>query len=509
MNYAAYHNPVLKGFRPDPSFCFVGSDCYLVNSTFEYFPGVPIFHSTDLIHWNQIGACLSRESQIDLKGIQPSGGIYAPTIRYHDGTFYMITTNITSKGNFIVFTDDISGGWSEPQWIDHTGIDPSLFFDEDGKAYYCGTGNDEKGKPGIVLFEIHPKSGEILSKKKIISYGLTNKCPEGPHLYKLNGWYYLMIAEGGTEYGHMETIFRSKEIMGPYESYRENPILSNRYAINNPIQCCGHADLAQDANGNWWMVCLGIRVLPNGTLLHNLGRETFLAPVTWTEDGWPRVGADGIIRETMDGPLPQGRGKEPSVDFEDDFQAPKLSSEWTFVRNPDLTRYVTGNRKLTIKGGSETLDDFQPSLIGIRQKEFDMEAEVTLSADFRVKSAKAGMTVYYSKDNHYDFYLQQENGKQYAVLSKKIMDLEAVTGRICFGDGNSAVTLRIQAGVGDYRFSVVIHNSEVTVGTGCTAGMCTEGTKTMTFTGTFIGLFAVNTVAEFESFFLKSLRPSC
>ena len=503
MKTYAYKNPILRGFRPDPSICFVNGDYYLVNSTFEYFPGVPIFHSRDLINWKQIGACLTRESQLMLRGCKPSGGIYAPTLRYHNGRFYMITTNVTGGGNFIVYTDDIYGAWSEPLWIDHKGIDPSLLFDDDGKTYYCGTGTDKNGKQGIVLFEIDPDTGSILSDKQIISYGSGGKFPEGPHIYKINGWYYLMIAEGGTEYGHMETMFRSRNIWGPYESCPNNPILTNRNEMNTDIQCCGHADITEDENGNWWLVCLGIRKLPGGPLLHNLGRETFLAPVTWTSDGWPQVGDMGVIRETMEGPLPKGETVRQSSDFSDDFTRPQLAPEWTFLRNPRMERYKTGDGKLVIEGSRETLSDFEPSFIGVRQTEFDMTAQVTVSAKLESGNSKAGITVYYSKDNHYDLYIERKEGRLWAVLSRRIMDLESVTGRVLLPDEPEMVTLLVETSAKEYLFRVIGSEGTVTVGAGCTAGVCTEGTMTMTFTGTFIGLFATDTVAEFRSFSLK------
>ena len=247
---SSYKNPIITGFNPDPSIVCVGEDYYLCTSSFEYFPGVPLYHSRNLINWQLIGYCLDRESQLDLKNSPSSMGVYAPTIRYYKGTYYMITTNIThainggKTGNLIVKTTDISGEWSDPVWIEHEGIDPSLYF-EDDKAYYCGTGHDEKGD-AIVLFEVDVDSGEILSDKKVISRGCGGKCPEGPHIYKINDWYYLMIAEGGTEYGHMVTMQRSKSIYGPYEKCPYNPILSNRNYGSEAIQCSGHADLFED-----------------------------------------------------------------------------------------------------------------------------------------------------------------------------------------------------------------------------------------------------------------------
>ena len=253
-----FRNPIIPGYNPDPSITRVGDTFYLVNSSFEFFPGVPIRESKNLVNWAFTGYVLDRESQLPLDGSRPSGGIFAPTIRYHDGMFYMITTNVnlmpTGHPNFIVHAEDPAGPWSEPAWISQVGIDPSIFFDDDGSCWYTGTGDDGNGRQGIVCFKLDPMTGEILSDKKIISHGSGGKCPEGPHLYKKDGWYYLMLAEGGTEFGHMETIGRSRTIDGPYEFCPNGPILTARDDNGNgsPIQCTGHADIVDDANGNWW-----------------------------------------------------------------------------------------------------------------------------------------------------------------------------------------------------------------------------------------------------------------
>ena len=191
-----YKNPVIPGCHPDPSICKAGEDYYLVNSSFEYFPGVPLFHSRDLVNWEQVGHVLNRESQLKIKGGNMWGGIYAPTIRYNDGTFYMITTNTSDRGNFLVYTDNPYGEWSDPVWIRQGGIDPSLYF-EDGRCYMVSNPDG-----AIWLCEINPKTGEQLSESKRIWGGTGGRYPEGPHIYKRNGWYYLMISEGGTEYGH-------------------------------------------------------------------------------------------------------------------------------------------------------------------------------------------------------------------------------------------------------------------------------------------------------------------
>ncbi|GMK39127.1 hypothetical protein PCCS19_21810 [Paenibacillus sp. CCS19] len=261
-----YTNPVILGFHPDPSVCRVGEDYYLVTSSFDYFPGIPIFHSRDLINWRQLGHVLTRESQLPLKGMLPAGwsqGIYAPTIRHHDGRFYVITTNISIQKSFYVWAERPEGPWSEPIYLEGWGgVDPSLLFDEGGKVYLTGTSNFYGEAVGIYQAELDVENGKLVSERRLIWEGTGGSHPEGPHLYRINDWYYLMVAEGGTEYGHMETIARSRSPYGPFESNPHNPILSNR-STPKPIQATGHADLIQAADGSWWCVFLGIRPIAN------------------------------------------------------------------------------------------------------------------------------------------------------------------------------------------------------------------------------------------------------
>ncbi|MFQ9094250.1 MAG: glycoside hydrolase family 43 protein [Ruminococcus sp.] len=263
-----YQNPILPGFHPDPSICRVGDDFYLVTSSFEYFPGLPIYHSRDLVHWEQIGHCLTRDSQVHLVTGAPNClNIYAPTIRYHDGLFYVIVTNVTgdNHGNFIITAKDPAGEWSDPIALPFPGIDPSLFFDEDGKVYYLGTDG------GIYLSEMDITTGAAIGETHRLWQGTANN-PEGPHLYKIDGMYYLLLAQGGTELCHMAVLARSESILGPYEPCPHNPVLTN-IGQSLAIKAAGHADLVEDAEGNWWAVCLGIRPLAY-PFRHNLGRET-------------------------------------------------------------------------------------------------------------------------------------------------------------------------------------------------------------------------------------------
>ena len=253
-----------------------------------------MFHSRDLVNWTQVGHCLSRRSQLDLVNVPASKGIYAPTIRYHDGVFYMVTTNTRKCGNFYVYTTDPAGEWSEPILVDEGGISASLFFDDDGKSYFISNARgEENGHNGMLLGEIDLKTGK-LSNVHPVWGGTGGSSPEAPHIYKINGWYYQMIAEGGTELGHMATIARSRSLYGPYESCPYNPILTHSNQKGKEIQATGHADLVQAPDGSWWAVFLAYR--QTHQYFHHLGRETFLAPVVWDEAGWPVVGNEGRIR---------------------------------------------------------------------------------------------------------------------------------------------------------------------------------------------------------------------
>lgn len=497
MPLQKYKNPVLRGFNPDPSICRVGGDYYLVTSSFEFYPGVPVYHSRNLVHWELISYCLTRDSQLNLKKSPCSGGIYAPTLRYRDGIFYMVTTNVSHGGNFIVHTEDIRGEWSDPCWVDQKGIDPSLLFEDDGRALFCSTLNSN-GRQCIALCEVNPLTGERLTETVPICYGSGAKHPEAPHLYKIEDYYYLMMAEGGTEYGHMETIFRSRSPYGPYEACPHNPILTHRDFSGSPIQAAGHADLVEDACGNWWMVCLGIRPLPTGVLLHNLGRETFLAPVVWDRNGWPVVGSNGRIAQEMEGSLP-APALETDSHFEDRFDTGEMKLEWNFVRNPRRENYSLENGRLKLSAGEEDLNDSFPTFAGVRQKEFNACARTRVSLGITGKAPKAGLSAFYNKDYHYELYVAREGEKHFVVLSKKVHDLECVAKKVEIPK-TDAVDLSIQAGAQDYSFTYSLGDGWLEAGTGKAAGLCTEGTMTMTFTGVYLGVFASGTEAYFEYF---------
>ncbi|MDU0300755.1 glycoside hydrolase family 43 protein, partial [Streptomyces sp. PAL114] len=286
MSEHLYDNPVISGFHPDPSVCRVGDDYYLVCSSFEYVPGLPLFHSKDLVHWEQIGNVLDRPGQLPLPlpGAKASGGLYAPTIRHHDGRFWVVDTNIDGGGNFVVWAERPEGPWSDPVWLALDGIDPDLAWEEDGTCWCAFSGP----AGGINIARIDPAGGKVLEGPVPTWSGSGLKFPEAPHLYRVGGWWYLLIAEGGTERGHAVSVARARSPRGPWEAAPGNPLLSHA-GTARPVQNTGHADLVEAPDGSWWMVLLGVR--PRGFTpdVHVLGRETFLTPVEWDADGWPVV----------------------------------------------------------------------------------------------------------------------------------------------------------------------------------------------------------------------------
>ena len=340
-----YQNPIIPGFYSDPSVCRVGGDYYIITSTFEYFPGVPVFHSKDLVHWEQIGHCIHRKEQLP-KGVN----IFAATIRHHEGTFYMITTNLTGRsGNFYVTATNPAGPWSDPVFIKAPGIDPDLFFDDDGKAYVISS--------PFMLFEIDLETGEFLTEGRKVWNGTGGRWSEAPHIYKKDGYYYLMAAGGGTEDAHSETIARSHSVWGPYTDNPANPILAHANAAGqgNPIQGVGHADIIQAHDDSWWMVFHGYRTVSD-KVHHILGRETCLAPVAWPKNGWPVVNGNGTARVDMTCPtLPLKPFPAESGLLE--FDTEKLPLDWNYTQLPVEDNFSLTERKgyFRLKGAAEVL----------------------------------------------------------------------------------------------------------------------------------------------------------
>ncbi|WP_033261199.1 glycoside hydrolase family 43 protein [Amycolatopsis vancoresmycina] len=304
--------PIVPGFHPDPSICRVGDTYYLANSSFEYVPGVPIRRSTDLVSWDLVGHALTRPSQLPPSEGAANTGIYAPTLRHHDGRFYLVTTNILHGGHLIVTAEDPAGPWSDPVQVAGTdGIDPDLCWDEAGVCHLTWA---SFRLPGIASVPIDPATGSMLAAPRPLWNGTGLAAPEGPHLYRIEGWWYLLLAEGGTERGHAITIARARALEGPYEAAPSNPILTHR-STTHRVQNTGHGDLVECPDGSWAMVYLGVRPRGKTPQFHVNGRETFLAGVDWV-NGWPVVAEDRFAVPQQDN------------SFSDGFPTPELHPRW-------------------------------------------------------------------------------------------------------------------------------------------------------------------------------------
>ncbi len=488
--HTAYQNPVITGFYPDPSICRVSDDYYLVTSSFEYFPGVPIFHSKDLVHWNQIGYCLTRKSQLPLDKVRASGGIYAPTIRYHKGTFYMVTTNVDGGGNFYVTAKNPAGPWSEPVWLDRDGMDPSLFFDDDGKVYY--TRHEGQGDGYIAQKMLNLETGKLEGDLKKVWDGTGGIWAEGPHLYKIKGKYYLMISEGGTSYDHAVTIARSDSPWGPFEADPNNPILTHCNRPKHPIQALGHADLVETPDG-WWLVCLGIR--PKGGRFHHIGRETFLAPVTWSDENWPVVNGNGTLELTLPAPkLPQHTFEEPPA--RDDFDGDKLALQWNFLRNPYEDDFSLTARPgyLRLNGSAVTFNDQDsPAFVGRRQTDFNCVASTLLEFDPNSENEEAGLVARAFDRFHYEIGITLKDGIRKAFFRKVVRG--EITDPVKYVDVQPGpVILSIKALPLSYEFSCQSSTgARKVLGTALTKDLSVEiigFERGMCFTGVYFGMYA-------------------
>jgi xylan 1,4-beta-xylosidase len=482
-NPGTYRNPVIPGFHPDPSVCRVGEDYYLVTSSFEYFPGVPIFHSKDLVHWRQIGHVLTRKSQLDVSRAGSSGGVYAATIRYHDGTFYMITTNTSGNGNFYVTAKDPAGPWSDPVWVDRNVFDPSLFFDDDGKVYYTRRADRELG--GTQQAGIDIRTGKLLAPLKKIADGFVSTDQEGPHLYKISGMYYLMPAEGGSRFTHMETIGRSANPWGPFEPCPWNPILANHDGWNE-VRTTGHADLFQDHAGNWWMVHLATRH-PNYGAMSVMGRETFLLPVTW-KNGWPVVNGNGRSRIDVEAPLlpPHPFDPEPA---RDEFDKPSLRFCWNFLRNPTDGSWSLTEKPgvLRLRGNVMNLDSIaSPAFVGRRQEHVACSASAGLFFKPRAENEEAGLSCYMRDRYHYDVFRTVRAGKSVVVVRKTVADIRTETAfRPVKSDG---IVLQITADQYNYHLGIVENGKFIEMDHASCQAVATETAQV--WTGMFFAMYA-------------------
>ena len=448
-----FSNPIIRGGYPDPSICKVGDTFYLVNSSFEYFPGLPIHKSKDLINWELIGYGLDRESQVSSKvnliDVQSNGGIHAPTIRYHDGVFYIITTNVyfdvdkqkADMINFIITADNPSGPWSDPIHIlGAPGIDPDLFFDDDGRVWYVGNQMPKNpnfnGEGEIWLQELDLNEFKLIGERHLLWRGACGgDWAEGPHMYKKDGRYYLLIAEGGTSFNHAVMVALSDNIEGPYISNPRNPIITSRHlSYDNWVNSTGHGDIIELDDGKNYMVLLGIRnEIERGS---NMGRETFLAPVNWerepfewkeTKHLWPVVAAETGRVERINEVVFSGSVQNIATSFEDKFESDNLDLKWNFRRYPiEKIFYLDKqqNRLNLICHQNQIKERSSAALLGFKQTESSFEYSTQMFFEPLNNGSEAGISIFQKDDNYINFTLIRNDDKivlqSYAVKNTEI-----------------------------------------------------------------------------------------
>jgi alpha-N-arabinofuranosidase len=511
-----FTNPILPGGYPDPSICRDGEDFYLVNSTFEYFPGLPIHHSRDLVNWTLVGYGLHRAEQVqgrnNLVDVQSDGGIHAPSIRCRDGKFFIITTNVyvpPEPGaqvqfiNFIITADDVRGPWSQPLILDGApGIDPDIFFDDDGKVWYVGTHSpDEPDFPGqgeIWLQQIDTDNWRLTGPRHLLWRGACGGVwVEGPHIYRHDGRYYLLVAEGGTSFNHAVMIAVSDRITGPYVGNDRNPILSSRHlSYDNWVNSTGHADLVQLEDGRWYMTALGIR--GDEQRRSNMGRETHLLPVIWEREpfdwkdprySWPVVSpATGRLERTYPVPF-AGTRQQRELGFVDDFDGENLKLQWNFRRLPLPETYELRGGRLRLAAGPEQIRERgRASLMGFRQTESDFNYQASMYFVPSVDGVYAGINLFQKDDNYLSALVVRKAGKYWLELTLVRPDsapeilsarnLDSYDGQIVF---------QLDSGSGRYEFSYSLDQGQrfIELHTTAASHVLSNG-----YTGAYLGIYA-------------------
>ncbi|HKB90272.1 MAG TPA: glycoside hydrolase family 43 protein [Opitutaceae bacterium] len=508
--YGMYLNPILAGFYADPSICRVGDDYYLVNSSFAYFPGVPIFKSSDLVHWTQLGHVLDRPSQLKLDGMGVSRGIFAPVLRFHDGLFYMITTMVDAGGNFFVTAKNPAGPWSEPTWLPEVdGIDPSFFFDENNRAYIINNGPPPDNHP---LYEGHRaiwiqafdlKRQCTMGPRTILVNGGVDlaKKPvwiEGPHLFKRGDWYYLISAEGGTGPDHSEVVFRSRTVTGPFVPWDQNPILTQRDLDPRrpaPVTSTGHVDFVETQTGDWWSIFLGCR--PYAGDFYNTGRETFLLPITWQE-GWPKILDKGVPVPLVHAmpKLPLATHPAPPLTgnftWRDEFEAPTLNMTWNFLRTPREAWFsLTENPgALTLHSRAATLSGRDnPSFVGRRQQHADFVSTTALRCPLAT-TASAGMVAFQNETHHFFLGVKNRGGRMEVFLECANGGEPTIVATAEVPLAEATILLKIEAHGRQYSFSYAVDPNHWKVLKSDADGTILSTQVAGGFVGTYLGLYA-------------------
>ncbi len=512
-----FRNPILRGGYPDPSIVRVGDDFYIVNSTFEYFPGLPIHHSRDLVNWTLAGHGIHDpelyRDQVNLVDVQSDGGIHAPSIRWHDALFHIITTNVYNPGdgrptrmvNFIITAEDVAGPWSEPHVIEGApGIDPDIFFDDDGKVWYVGNhGPDDPefaGQGEIWLQQLDPDNWQLIGERHFLWRGACDGTwAEGPHIYKRDGRYYLLIAEGGTSYNHAVMIAVSDEITGPYIANDRNPILTSRnLSYGNWVHSTGHADMVELADGRWYMVALGKRNDERGD--SNMGRESHLIPVEWEREPfewkdpryeWP-VAAPATGRVERSTPLPFEDAPQYRNDsFIDDFDSKTLALQWNFRRVPLPGIYSLSSREgyLRLHAHENTIRERgRAALMGVRQRGSDFQYSARMEFNPERENAEAGISLFQKDDNFLNFTVIKIEGEIRLRLSlAERGQPPAVIEQRPLGDYAGEIIFRVVSRDHKYRYEYSLDR-----GNSFTPFTETDAARLLSrgYTGAYLGLYS-------------------
>jgi alpha-N-arabinofuranosidase len=429
-----FRNPVLPGCHPDPSICRIGNDYYLATSTFATFPGIALHHSRDLVHWRPIGHAVIEPGHLPYAGLGISRGLFAPALSHHNGRCYLVCTMVGGGDNFVITAEHPAGPWSAPQWLEFEGIDPALFFDDDGSAWILNNGAPEgppryRGHRAIWLQAFDVQALRPFGPRRVLVDGGVDPATqpiwiEGPHLYRHRGWYFLCAAEGGTAEGHSQVLLRSRHVTGPYEPWAGNPTLTQRDldgAALGAVTCTGHADLVTGPDGQWWAVFLGCRPLPAGH--HLLGRETFVLPVQWTEDDWPLILPRGqrvpLVLRAPEGVDVAGAAElaAPVAHWRDDFRGPTLAPTWLGLRAPPPVLSL-GDQGLRLRAGADGLHTLgEPAVLLHRVQHRRFTATLELAPP--PPGVRAGLVLFQSEAQHDLLWLQAQDGGLRLGLSRR------------------------------------------------------------------------------------------
>ena len=525
MKNDTYHNPIIKGGYPDPSVCRVGDDYYMVTSSFSYFPGLPVFKSTDLVHWEQIGNAISRPNQLDYRNCGSSEGLWAATIRYHEGRFYIVNTldvqGRTYRYNFVLTTKDPEGEWSDAVIIQGAdGIDPSLYFDENGRMWYCGNMIPEDLKyPShkmIYLCELDRQTFQFIGKRHIIYDGNVDHSlfMEAPHIYRIDGLYYLMTACGGTQTNHCVNICRSRSLLGPYEPCPRNPVVTNRNLklINGlGVSVTGHGDLVQTQEGEWYMALLGIRPYEreiedyeryqprkwirtpdrNKNAQFILGREVFLVPIAWDYDGWPLVdNHNGMVNlEERRPELPYFR--PPHHSGVDNFEEKVLDMIWCMrrpVQNPFYSLTVRPGY-LRMELSHVRLEDMDtPAMLVRRQQHYNFQAALAMEFEPLRDGEEAGLVL--TQNERFSFLLVKEMKKGRVMLNcyRLVNGVRELLRSVETGPGRLYLT--VEGTEGSYDFYYGMRERQKTALALGEDGSILSTLVADGFVGTYLGMYA-------------------